>query len=327
MLYSVIIGNQSKIFNNWEIKNDDYNHPLICNDSIRQRIRLGKNVPKNLELDYSCANVKAFKIEEETEEDSSYANAVAYKISGKNFISNNNKNMNLTLLNFYSKDEEVMETHVNDNIVYITLVNENYTLVDYLSEVDIAQTYRKTGQYQGCVLTFKEKPEDGTIAVLYCKDLKKNRFVSIVVSFTDKGRLVVEKQGIDKNYLKTLRGLYKKLQEKKRQEQFRIQVPDGKLLTSLYITGSGEAYNTMYERTKDDKHAVVIQLDQSKLDENYLEDHKVKKFLTEQITEKRIRAVTFYGVKLPWSFCKDFNIMYLFEYDAENDRLNCVKSN
>ena len=81
MLYSVILGNleNSEINNNWTLANDDYNNTFITNVSIRQKIRLGKNVEKKL-----------------NEIKNNSQNTAIYKIAKNTFLSNNNKNMNLS---------------------------------------------------------------------------------------------------------------------------------------------------------------------------------------------------------------------------------------
>lgn len=332
MLFSVIIGNQQKVANDWEVRKDEFEQSYIHNDSIRQRIRLGKNVPKHLTVDYSCANVAAFKFEDEPEEalDATYADVRAYKIANKTFISNNNKNMNLALINFYSKDKAVMEAHKEDHIMFVTMVNDNYELVDYFAYegVDIIQTYRKKGLYQGCVVSFKEAPEEGDLLRLYVKDKVKNRFVSIDISMTDKNRILVHKEGIVKDYLKTIRRIYKTLESKKKQEQFKIRVPEGKLLTRVYITTySHEAELADILKDKGIKNFVIISIDQDKLTKDYLKVDEIRNTLNAEIRDERIRAVTTYNIDMPWSFCKDFNIMYLFSYDGKKDLLTCLKSN
>ena len=105
MLFSVVLGNQNLIENEWKIVEDNYNNSIITNESIRQKIRTGKNVEKKLDPAYSSASVKA------------------YDIASNTFVSNNYSNMNLTLMNFWSDDEEKLNLHSDDHIMFITLSN------------------------------------------------------------------------------------------------------------------------------------------------------------------------------------------------------------
>lgn len=336
MLFSVIVGNQQKVGNEWEVRKDEYENSYVHNDSIRQRIRLGKNVPKHLNVDYSCANVIAFHFDDEeaTAADAQYADVKAYKVASKTFISNNNKNMNLALLNFYSKDKEVMEAHKDDNIIYLTMVTDNYQLIDYIAaeDVEIIQTYRKKALYQGCVITFKdgtELPENGEVIYLYVKDLVKNRYVAIRISIVEIGegkvRLTVNKEGINKDYLKTLIKTHKKLESMKRQMQFKIQVPAGKLLTRVYISDA-DAADELQEILNEKEISNYTIIPMSKNDD-YTKDPVLKGQFDQEIAKERVRAVTTYKTTLPRTFCKDYNIMYLFDYDKESDQLKCLKSN
>lgn len=344
MLYSIILGNQQKgILNSWEVLKDEYDNSYVANDSIKQRLRLGKNVPKHLNVDYSCANVAAFKFgdEPETEMDTSYADVKAYKLPNKTFVSNNDKNMNLALLNFFSKEKEVMEAHEDDNIVYITMMTDNYELVDYYTlNANIIQTYRKREAYQGCVLSFKDSQigaENGTIAVLYVKDTRKNRFIGIriAVNVTDEGktRINVTKEGVEKKVLKNLFKEHKKIKAQKRQVQFKIQVDPGKLLTRFYVTlESKRPELESILADKGIKNIMIFEIPdkwvvKGKMKDQYMNDEGMNIALTEAILDKRIRSITTYKVGLPKSFCKDYNIMYLFDYDEKSDAITCLKSN
>ena len=49
--------------------------------------------------------------------------------------------------------------------------------------------------------------------------------------------------------------------------------------------------------------------------------------MTDALRPNRIKAITAVGVDVPYDFCKEYSILYLFKYDIETHKLTCLKSN
>ena len=301
MLYSVILGNQSTISNDWSVEKDTYGNTFFRNDTIRQKIRVGEKVlSENIKLVDQSSSINKYEMPERT------------------FFSNNNKNMNISLMNFYSKDPKKLEEYKSDNLLFVTINDENYKLMDYDARGNmIMQTYHKKQAYQGCCIKFSPNVTDHEgILIMDLLEEKTGKLVSVEISVDTDGTLSKVSSNIDD--LETIERYTRiVVKNKKYQRRFRIEVPVGDLITSTYVTTS-ENEDVMKDITKNIPNANVIVVDPDNLDENMLK---------EEITDKRVRAITTAGVKLPKSFCQDYNILYLFEYDFKFNNLKCLKSN
>lgn len=309
MLLSMILGDQSAgITNEWTLTTDSYDNTFISNESIRQRIRLGKKVKKKF------ANV--YKTE----------NAVCYEIAENTFLSNNNKNMNLSLMNFWSQDPEVKANHKDDSVLYITFLNSDYKMLDYSTHgYEVIQTYRKKGVYQGLAITFKEC--EGVIFTMLAKDLVNNAFVEVNVSLDSTGNITTTQDVItDKNEVNTCKNKIKKIGNKI--HHFMMDV-DG-FPTNTFIIDDKYAAE-MTDLLKNVPNAQVISLigGSKAFAEDTTDEEKaaIETLMQNQIVNERVRAVTTVGVRLPKTFCRTYSILYLFNYDIANNRLTCVKSN
>ena len=56
-------------------------------------------------------------------------------------------------------------------------------------------------------------------------------------------------------------------------------------------------------------------------------EEKFKEIMTNALRPNRIKAITAVGVDVPYDFCKEYSILYLFKYDIETNKLTCLKSN
>lgn len=303
MIYSVIIGDQSAIKNDWSVETDQYKNIFFRNDDIRQKIRIGSKVKKEeITLVASSSNFKAYETPKNT------------------FFSNNYKNMNLYLLNFYSKNNE--ENHEDEDLVYLTIDKDSYTIYDYnVYGNSIIQTYRKKDSYQGCAILIKNM-ETTKVITLTVKDHKTNRFTEISVFLdeleTGPSSIRVEKNQIsDNNEIMSLKKIIRR--NPKFNRYFKIELPIGKLATSTYIT-TDDKKEFVRSLVDDIPDANIIIVDESDL-QHY------DNLLKEELVNKRIRAVTTVGVDLPLTFCKDYNILYLFSYDEKFNFIRCLKSN
>lgn len=308
MLISMILGNDINGLNNeWNLTTDTYGITFIANESIRQRIRLGKNVKKVLK-----------KVCDEN-------NIAAYTLPTSTFLSNNNKNMNLSLMNFWSQDPEVKENHVDDSILYITFMNKDYKMIEYTTACEVLQTYRKKGEYQGLALVFKHA--EGVIFTMKAQNLNDKSFEDIVVSLDENGNMSVAYDTIeDKHEIGRLVNKMKKFGPKV--PHFVMDVD--KFPTNTFIID--EKYvNDVADLLNDIPNAQIITLigGSAAFADDLTDEEKasVDALMKKHIVDERVRAVTTIGVRLPKTFCKTYNILYLFNYDIENNKITCVRSN
>lgn len=308
MLISMILGNNIDGLNNdWNLTTDTYGNTFIVNDSIRQRIRLGKNVKKVLNKICDSNNI------------------AAYTLPTSTFLSNNNKNMNLSLMNFWSQDNEVKANHVDDNILYITFPNKDFKMVEYHTDYKVLQTYRKKGEYQGLGIVFTHA--DGVLFTMKAQDLNDKTMVEIVVTLDENGNMDVNYNTIeDKKEVGRLIGKMKKFGP--RVPHFVMSVD--KLPTNTFIIDDDYS-DAVKELLNDIPNAQVISLiggteafSEDRTDE---ENNAVDELMKKHIVDERVRAVTAIGVRLPKTFCRTYNILYLFNYDMETGEITCVRSN
>ena len=298
MLYSVILGNleNSEINNNWTLANDDYNNTFITNVSIRQKIRLGKNVEKKL-----------------NEIKNNSQNTAIYKIAKNTFLSNNNKNMNLSLMNFWSSDENIRKEHIDDNVLYVTFLNKDYSLLDYTSyDNEVIQTYRQKDVYQGLAISFKDTKEYKFSMYLY--DILNKRYVDVDVFFDNDGKFNVKTE-IDPSSAG-------RLKKNKKPMHFKMNIK--RFPTNTFLVNK-KYEEEMINQTSNIPNVNIITIDGEIKD--LRDNNSLHKLFTESIVNNRVRAITTVGVKLPKTFCRTYNILYLFDYDIESEWIKCIKSN
>ena len=306
MLYSILIGGNTSATNDWILTNDNYDNTFISNTSIRQRIKLGKNVKKTLSDCHSF---------HEVDEDSvtpvySYTE---YKLPERIFISNNNKNMNLNLLNFFSTEKDVMDNHVDDDIAYITL-SPDLIVVRYENFSNkIVQTYHGK-DYKGIAVKFSSEI-NLCIMSITVKDVNTNTFKNISVFINNEHNLEVSITPI------TCEAYLKDINEMKINPKGTYFVLDLKeeMPTYTYITNTKcEEYllEALNMRGVEKYNIITIGRD----------GFRDKDLFKGELVDQRIRAVTSVGVKLNPSFLKENNILYVFNYDIRNDEIKCIKS-
>jgi len=308
MLLSMILGDQNTgITNEWNMVTDSYGNAFISNESIRQRIRLGKNVKKVLDKVYENNGV------------------VGYNMANTTFLSNNNKNMNLSLMNFWSKDPEVKANHKDDNVLYITFLNKDYKMIEYSTGYEVIQTYRKKDEYQGLAVVFKDC--QNIIFKMKALKLETNEFVEIIVSGDENFIISSQCSTItDKRLINILKGKMKKLGN--RVNHFVMDVDRFPTNTFIIDDKYAEQMESLLS-TIPNAHIISLIGGSAAFAEERTEDEKaaINALMQSQIVDERVRAVTTIGVKLPKTFCRTYNILYLFNYDIENNRITCVKSN
>ena len=307
MLLSLIIGkSKTDITNEWGLFTDSYDNNFIVNETTRQRIRLGKKV-----------NTKCEKVMDKE-------NFSAYDIATNTFFSNNNKNMNLILMNFWSEDKEVKKNHEDDNILYINILNSDYKIISYdCGDNKILQTYYKTNDYQGLAVVFKGLNKD--VFSFRARNNDINKYVDVVVNVDENGvTSYTETEVTDSRQIQQANNYAKKL---------------GKKIKNFTIKTEGFPTNTFIvdpllrdkvEETIESNvpNHVIIVADNNAFSDNLSEEERedIRRTFKECITDERVRAITVVGVRIPQSFLKEYNILYVFNYDITTDTITCIKS-
>ena len=307
---TILLGDTSNdISLDWTIEKDNYDNEFYSNESIRQRIRLGKNVEPDL-----------------TKQDTASDYDTCYVANSGSFVSNNYKNMHLVLMNYTGKNKN----HSDDNLAYLIVNNATYRVVSYnfANDVDIIQTFHKTkdittkrgdnkkvDDVQGCCIRYNGSDGEknlGTIVV--CKafvpkgqDPKFDTFDLVV----DDGVLSLyytetSDDDADK-YLKTWR----------KKKRFFTKYKKNYSVTNTFIcnTENLEWLDSVIKMNS----AHIIQCD----------DMENSDDLLDTLTEERVRAVTFCGVKPPQGFYRKYKILYAYVIDPTDDgyQVRCIKSN
>lgn len=302
MLYSITLGVPNSDNNKWRVQTDSYGSSYISNESLRQRIKFGKNVKNELAM----------------KEEGDYS---VYELPMNIFFSNNNRNMNLNIVNFWSKDKKVVENHKDDSILYVTVPTDNFRMLEYSidSKSEIVQTYHNSNIYVGCAVTVTE--DSDSIITIKGINTENKQFSITTIGVVD-GKVVTNvSTTVSRDDIKKLSRLAQKYTEYSL--GFKMFVHPGKLLTKTYIVGESE-YAKVLELTRGIKDCAIIALSENKVDEFADED---KEAFKEALIDRGIRAITLCNVTLPKTFCKEFKILYMFNLDLEKKSIKCVRSN
>lgn len=344
MILSTIVGDQNTdIKNEWTVESDKYKNTFITNSTIRQRIRLGKHVSNKLKKVYSNAYSTGYKLDNEDVEE------VVGEVSGYNcqnniIFSNSNKNMNLSIIKFWSKDAEEVKNHKDTNILYVTLINKNYKLLTYAlygDQPQIIQTYRRSivsddsssVAYQGCAIEFPSIESDTPVDILVmtAKDFKLNRYVKITISVDKDYHVLINKSIIeDKKERQKLGAINGKM--KKGMVQFYITCPSGYLPTSTFIVnGTNEDLVNDVAELAEKVNGTVLSLPagQDSFTDKMNEEEKtaIYDMFDKAFDNGRIRAVTTVGVRLPFEFSRKYKLLYIFDLNPDTGVITCVRSN
>lgn len=308
MLYSVILGsNTDDISNYWSlIENDDKS--FIGNDSIRQRIKLGNSVDHTLNIKSDNGNVKS------------------YDLPKNIFFSNNNKNMNLLIRHFFSKDKKANNNHTDDSVAYITLSNSDYKLLSYTKAInsEIVQTYHIYNSYIGLAIIFNANDTDLNILSINAYDKNRKVLVNISIKIDVNKDVVISTTDIVDN---DETAKYNSLKEKYKKTNIAFKLDaKTKFLTQAYIVLKKDAKKLEGIISKYVKNYYLITVDTDNngfvtIDDNT--DNKIKNLFAKNYT----KAVTLYNCKVGKTFCKDYKVYYLFVYDEKNKKLKCIHSN
>lgn len=323
MLNSIIIGTAigPQVNNKWEVVADKFNadRSILVNESINQRIKLGARVKDTLEEVYSGTKASGYNIDDHI------------------IISNNFNNMNINIMKSKSRNKKsienvdegkaVTDVAIDESLLFVTLSNDDYTLIHYDTlDNEIKATYqnRKKG-YQGCVLTYRETNEEKVILLLYVEDNITHIIKAIAVKIDKNGHVSYIIEDATRDDLRHLREVNKYLKF----THFKVYIPSKQILTKWVLCGEEheDEVKKYLEKNypKCEMYVIPNTYFGKEADKNVQE--KVNADLMEKLTNNRVRAVTISGIKVPKNFCMTYKILYMFDFDVENLRTSCIRSN
>lgn len=290
----------------WSIESDNYGNNYYTKENIRKRIRLAKD------LDFQP------NLERANPPEVFHSGIVnEYNTPVNSRWVNNNKNMNPMLI--AGKDDEQM-------IVYLTVMAEDYRVIDYTTRHRVLQTYRKKDEYQGCAIVLNksdlyknEKDTDNEIFRLVVRNKTTERFEVIRLKFKNDKIEICDSEDISDYKPARLYAVEKKFTEG---VLFRVRVKKNDFLTNTYFVSPDKEEETK-ELVSGIKNANVVIL----TDEMLKNMEILRAVLRDELEAKNIRAFTTNGVRIPNELVKEFKQLYIFDYDSEKGYLKCVKSN
>ena len=290
----------------WSIESDNYGNNYYTKENIRKRIRLAKD------LDFQP------NLERANPPEVFHGGIVnEYNTPANSRWVNNNKNMNPMLI--AGKDDEQM-------IVYLTVMAEDYRVIDYTTRHRVLQTYRKKDEYQGCVIVLNksdlcknEKDTDNEIFRLVVRNKTTERFEVIRLKFKNDKIEICDSEDISDYKPARLYAVEKKFTEG---VLFRVRVKKNDFLTNTYFVSPDKEEETK-ELVSGIKNANVVILTDEMLNNMEI----LRAVLRDELEAKNIRAFTTNGVRIPNELVKEFKQLYIFDYDSEKGYLKCVKSN
>lgn len=290
----------------WSIESDNYGNNYYTKENIRKRIRLAKD------LDFQP------NLERANPPEVFHGGIVnEYNTPVNSRWVNNNKNMNPMLI--AGKDDEQM-------IVYLTVMAEDYRVIDFTTRHRILQTYRKKDEYQGCAIVLNksdlcknEKDTDNEIFRLVVRNKTTERFEVIRLKFKNDKIEICDSEDISDYKPARLYAVEKKFTEG---VLFRVRVKKNDFLTNTYFVSPDKEEETK-ELVSGIKNANVVILTDEMLNNMEI----LRAVLRDELESKNIRAFTTNGVRIPNELAKEFKQLYIFDYDSEKGYLKCVKSN
>lgn len=329
MLFNVVLGQSKRLDSlSWHIKSDHFDNSFISNEYIRQSIRIGNNVNEVLDFVYEY---------EETADDVKMGllNIIPYKHCGFNiakhiFITNNNRNMNLAIMNYWNKDDPNGKKHKDPDIIYLTLMNNDCTLVNYelMEGTEILSTYRWKADHHGCALVVSRispVPEQKLITLTVKGSDYRFHKISLYMNYKNKTSILKVFDSIieDGKELRELRNATNK--KNAAPPCFKIQSSDPKRIMTSQVFVSSEKVDELEKfigkkRTSNMK-IHVIPTDISEKERRTIFDN-----ISKELRESKIRALTVVDVRLPMDLLKDCGILYLFRVDLQNNKVECIRS-
>lgn len=305
LLYTKIVGRLTSMNATWEDHIDDYDNNYFNNASMKQKIKISKNVStdftcKMLENDTSCYELDDY---------------VRFGIS--------NKNLNLSLIKAKSPKS------ADENLCYFVIYGWGVKGYKLHGNTKILQTM--SGGYKnyhrGCVLSFSNSDELlMTVKVQKFKnggtDIYDLKCIDGVIEFvphaieTEEDEADIIWHTADRFYVTTVQG----------------RIPTAAILVNSATSPEYKLVDEVAECVKDVKNAAIVPLPGSGCFEksNFTEEENagIETALDNALSKERNRAVTLVGLKgIPKDFFKKYKISYVFELDVETGYIINTKSN
>lgn len=331
MLYNIMVGAkaQQNAQSKFDKIEDKWGNTYLSNQKIKQKMRLGKSLSS---FEYTLSS-------EEEDGVLVFSNVKGYTTPDRVVFSNNYNNMNLSMMTFQSNNDT--ENFVSKTIVYLTLNLNTLVLINYevLGDAEIIQTYRSHNErYVGCALC--TSLDVGPMMKVHCMMKDTHTFVDLTINRLADGTIKFIKTPVTgKEDLSSRAGAVKRLGKKLYSNHFNMHV--NKLVTNVFIVNEDESAQAteFLKANKPNANLLVLGKANIKSIENpNSDDEEMKKIrnatnalFDKQITDKRVRAVTFYGnTRLPKSFTRERKILYLFNVIPHEDgtyEMKCLKCN
>lgn len=305
LLYTKIVGRMTPMNATWGTFVDDYDNTFINNPSLKQKIKISKNVSDNLICKLSEPDTSCYEIDD----------IVRFGVS--------NKNLNLSLI------KAKAPKYADENLCYFIIYGWGVKGYKLHGKTKILQTlsggYKR--YHRGCVLSF-----DNTDEVLMTVKVQKYKnsgidvydlkcvdgiieFVPHAVS-SDDADAVDNWYDVDRFYVTTVQG----------------KIPTAAILVNSATTPPCALVDDVHECVKDVKNAAIVPLPGSGCFEksNFTdeENEAIERALTEALLKERNRAITLVGIKgIPKEFFKKYKISYVFELDINTGYIVNTKSN
>jgi hypothetical protein len=322
-LISISIGEGLSSANEWIVDKDGHGNDRLINKLSTQRIRVDKYV--NISAKNSFTKRKSHK-----------GTSSIYDLPADSHVVTSYINLNMNLV----KTKKIDDSHKGDNLIYITISNTDYALMDYLILDDyekIIQSFRKKDKFQGCVILFDKNKiniEDKFLPVILLNlwniKTKKYEQKKIALEINDKG--YIHDVSIETSEITDLISIndYHTTREKNTNyyHGFKISNTD-RILTNTVITDD-ENLNDVDNLPESEacQNVIVVNKDTFKKDSdgNYSKD--AEKLFDEYLTKKNVRAITVIGnnIRIQKDFCIKYKILYLFSYDLKTGINTCIKS-
>lgn len=229
---------------------------------------------------------------------------------------NNQKTMSPTLV-MHRKNAKFDKKEL---IIYITLDN-SLKLLKYRSNNEIRHSYT-TNTLKGCAIICDEnnfKSENNRIITVFVKNMETKRFQVISIDYDKKTESVdfSQKDVSNKNVVHELREIDKNSPNGKK---FRYYIHESKPITQTLIVKDDATKDSM-EKDKKMKYKTIISM-QNKSEEDLIQT------LKSEWKNNHIRAVTIIGsdITIPYNVWIESKILFVFQFDTETHRNNCIKS-
>lgn len=328
MIYNVVLGSSiAEEIQKLTINSDDKKNMCLCFEGIHQRMKVSAKCRK-----IRNAKIDDFKITTDTYDGDSIATYSLGSETDKSYKwVNNRKNMNPLLIkkNILNGTENSDE---EEYIMYITL-GSKIKLLSYSTSYDMLQSFYKRDKCYGCVIVLNSNDilhaDDDVVITLKYADYTQSEnptYKIAKICINGNGQAYLNINNVSLEEYSDLNHINEKY---KNSLGFKIKLRSNSyLLTSTYLVDkSHKDYIESLVKAQDISNAKIYVISDEMVDG--ITDSTIPKELENilnEIRDSHIRAITVAGVNLPLRVYKEYNIVYLFNYDTESQRLFCKRT-